>query len=146
MPGERFGLHAEALGPASLSSIVRPHSHAMKIIIALTVGLLIGAGVGWYAGYTRPLTKSNRDARRYLTTMEVDDSTAAIFAVRAIPIVESGDTQKAVQWLAKPIGSYYRVYETKAGTNAERLSLRAKIEQLASTNSVVAAEIHRKIE
>ena len=37
-------------------------------------------------------------------------------------------------------------YATKAGTNGERLSLRAEIEQLASTNSLVAAEIHRKVE
>ena len=66
--------------------------------------------------------------------------------VKAIPVVESGDTQKAVHLLALPIGGWYRVYASKAGTNEERLTLRAKIEQLASTNSVVAAEIHRKIE
>ncbi len=77
---------------------------------------------------------------------EADDSMAAIIAVRAIPLVESGDTQKAVEWLAKPVGSYYRVYALHAGTNDERLTLRAKIEQLASTNSVVDTEIHRKIE
>ena len=41
----------------------------------------------------------SRDARQYLTTMEVDDSTAAIFAVKAIPMVESGDTQKAGTYL-----------------------------------------------
>jgi alpha-glucosidase (family GH31 glycosyl hydrolase) len=66
--------------------------------------------------------------------------------VKAIPVVESGDTQKAVYLLALPIGGWYRVYANKAGTNEERLTLRAKIEQLASTNSVVAGEIHKKIE
>ena len=118
----------------------------MKLVIALSLGLFIGLGVGWYAGYTRPLTKANRDARRYMEALEMDDSMAAVFAVRAIPIVESGDTKKAVQCLAKPIGNYYRLYAAKAGTNDMRLSLRAKIEQLASSNSIVDAEIHRKLE
>ena len=118
----------------------------MKIIIALIAGLAAGLATGWYAGYTRPLTKANRDARHYLTTMEVDDSTAAIFALRAIPLLESGDRQKTIAYLAKPIGSYYRIYANKAGTNEERLRLRSKIEQLASSNSVVAAEIQRKLE
>ena len=118
----------------------------MKLLVVLSVGLIIGAAIGWYVGHTRPMNAANRDARRYLTTMEVDDSTAAIFALRAIPIVESGDTKKAVAWLAKPIGSYYRVYASKAGTNEDRLTLRAKIEQLASTNAAVATEIQRKTE
>jgi hypothetical protein len=118
----------------------------MKSIIILLVGLLVGVGVGWYVGYTRPIAKANRDAHQELLAMTADDTMAAIIAMRAIPLVESGDTQKAVQWLSKPIGTYYRVYGLHAGTNDERLTLRAKIEQLASTNSVVDAEIHRKIE
>jgi hypothetical protein len=118
----------------------------MKSIIILLVGLLVGVGVGWYFGYTRPIAKANRDARREMLAMTVDDTMSALIAVKAIPLVESGDTQKAVKWLSKPIGSYYRVYALHAGTNDERLSMRAMIEQLASTNSVVDTEIHRKIE
>ena len=108
--------------------------------------MLAGLVVGWYAGYTRPMNRANRDARRYLATMESDDNATAIFALRAIPILESGNTEKAVAFLAKPIGSYYRGYASKAGTNEDRLSLRARIEQLASTNRTVAAEIQRTIE
>ncbi len=118
----------------------------MKIIIALIAGLVIGTGVGWYAGYSRPAAKVNRNEIQFYKTMEWDDSKAAHFAVKAIPVVESGDTQKAVHLLALPIGGWYRVYASHAGTNEERLTLRAKIEQLASTNSIVDAEIHRKIE
>jgi hypothetical protein len=118
----------------------------MKIIIIFLVGLLVGLGVGWYFGYTRPIAKANRDARREMLAMTADDTMAALIAVKAIPLVESGDTQKAVQWLSKPIGSYYRVYSLHAGTNDERLSMRAMIEKLASTNSVVDAEIHRNVE
>jgi hypothetical protein len=115
----------------------------MKILVSSTVGLIVGIAIGWYIGHTRPMNVANRDARRYLTTMEVDDSTAARFALGAIPAVEAGDTMKAVAMLAKPIGSYYRVYASKAGTNEERLVLRTKIEKLASTNSTVAAEIRK---
>jgi hypothetical protein len=118
----------------------------MKIIIPLIAGLVIGLSAGWYAGYTRPAAIVNRNEVQFYKTMEWDDSKAAHFAVKAIPVVESGDTQKAVHLLALPIGGWYRVYASHAGKNEERLTLRAKIEQLASTNSVVAAEIHRKLE
>jgi hypothetical protein len=118
----------------------------MKIIAALIVGLLAGSAVGWYAGYTHPAVKESREVSQLLTNMEWDDSKAANFAVKAIPVVESGDTQKAVHLLALPIGGWYRVYASKAGTNQDRVLLRAKIEQLASTNPVVAAEIQKKID
>jgi hypothetical protein len=118
----------------------------MKIITGLIAGLLIGSVAGWYAGYSRPAAKENRDVRQFFTTMEWDDSKAANFALKAIPVVESGDKQKAIHLLALPIGGWYRVYADKAGTNEERLRLRAKIEQLASSNSIVDAEIRRKLE
>jgi hypothetical protein len=118
----------------------------MKTLIVLLAGLLVGVGVGWYVGYTRPIAKANRDAHQEMLATESDDWEAALFAVKAVPLIESGDTQKAVGWLVKPIGSYYRVYTLHAGTNDERLKLRAMIEQLASTNSAVDAEIHRKVE
>ena len=118
----------------------------MKPLITLTFGLIAGFGIGWYVAYSLPAAKANRDANQLFKTMEWDDSLAAIFAVRAIPMVESGDVTNAVAWLAKPIGSYYRVYAHKAGTNEDRLALCAKIEQLAGTNPAVAAEIHRKIQ
>jgi len=117
----------------------------VKIITALVVGLLIGSCVGWYAGHTRSARKEDRDEQQLFTSMEWDDSKAASFAVKAIPVVESGDTQKAVRLLALPIGEWYRVYATKPATD-ERLRLRSKIERLASSNSMVASEIHRKIE
>jgi hypothetical protein len=118
----------------------------MKIIIISLFSLLVGAGFGWYFGYTMPIAKANRDARQEMLSIQADDSMAAIIAIRAVPLIESGDTQKAVQWLSKPIGSYYRVYALHAGTNEERLNLRGQIEEMASTNSVIAAEIHRKVE
>ena len=118
----------------------------MKIIIIVLVSLLVGVGVGWYFGYTRPIAKANRDAHQEMLATESDDWEAALFAVKAIPLIESGDSQKAVGWLVKPIGSYYRVYSPHPGTNEERLKLLTMIQQLASTNSAVDAELHRKVE
>ena len=118
----------------------------MKIIIISLISLLVGVGIGWYFGYTRPIAKANRDARQEMLATESDDWEAALFAVKAIPLIESGDTQKAVRWLVSPIGSYYRVYGPLAGTNEDRLKMLTMIKQLASTNSAVDAEIHRKVE
>jgi hypothetical protein len=118
----------------------------MKTIVGLVIGLLIGSILGWCFGYTRPIAKASREAQQEMHNVEVDDSMAAIIAVKTIPFVEAGETNKAIQWLVKPVGSYYRVYATRAGTNEERLRLRTMIEQLASTNQMVNAEIHRKVE
>ncbi len=117
----------------------------MNTFLGLIAGILIGSCAGWYAGYTRPAAQVNRNEVQFFETMEWDDSKAAHFAVKAIPVVQSGDTEKAVQLLALPIGGWYRVYAGRAGTNHERLTLRDKIERLASTNPVVAAEIQRKL-
>jgi hypothetical protein len=118
----------------------------MKFTKTLIVGILIGVAIGWFVGYTRPINKANRDAQQYLKTMENDDVMAAMFAVRAIPLVESGDTKKAIKWLAKPIGSYYRIYAQNAGTNEQRQELRIRIEKLASSNAIVAAELQKQNE
>ena len=111
----------------------------MKTIISLAVGLVIG----WFLGYTRPATKEKTEVAKFLTTMEWDDSKAANFAVKAIPAVEAGDKQKAIELLALPIGSWYRVYAENTGTNEDRIRLKEKINQLASSNSIVASEIRK---
>ena len=77
--------------------------------------------------------------------MENDDCNAALFALTAIPYIESGETQKAVQCLSFPIAHYYFIYQDHVGTNEVRLKLRARIEQLASTNQIVAAQIKKDL-
>jgi hypothetical protein len=77
--------------------------------------------------------------------IEDDNAIAAIFAVNTIPLIESGQTQNAVRMLSFPIARYYSIYTTKFYTNDVRLKLRAKIEQLASTNQIVAAQIKEEL-
>src|SRR5208283_5696098 len=99
----------------------------MKIIIVSFISLLVGIGVGWHFGYTRATAQADVEVRGELEAYESGDAKAAAFAAEAVRCIDSGETQKAVQFLSLPIASYYSVYAIHAGTNAERLKLRAYI-------------------
>ena len=72
---------------------------------------------------------------------ETSDRLLAVMAARAIQMVESGQSQQAVQMLVSPVAHYYTVY-TGAGTaEGRRAETRALIDRLASTHPVVAAKI-----
>ncbi len=73
--------------------------------------------------------------------MEASDGEHAAEATRVIELIESGDSSNAVRKLSRPISDYYHWYAVHADTDRE-LKLRALIEQLASTNQVVADAIH----
>jgi hypothetical protein len=75
---------------------------------------------------------------------ESDRAVAASFSLNAIQCIDSGDPQKAVQWISFPIAMYYRDYGSRAGTNAQRIKMGARIEELAQTNQIVAACIKSK--
>jgi hypothetical protein len=108
---------------------------------------LVGAAVGWYLGHSGQNTEAHRVVRQVWTrSEEVFDAAEARSALKAIPIIESADTKQAVAWFAKPIARYYHQFGGEACTNSERLMLRDKIEQLASTNTIVADEIHAKVQ
>ena len=84
-------------------------------------------------------------ARKQFEMIEYDDSTAAAWALRAIPLIEAGENQKAIQDLARPIGMYYRHYKPRAATE-ERSNLLVRIEEAARRNPIIAQEIARKTE
>jgi hypothetical protein len=113
----------------------------MKIIIASLVCLLVGSGFGYYFGYTRPTTKTDRYVWEQMHQMSDDNGAAAIVAMDAIPAIEAGDAQKAVQYLSFTIASYYTTHAIQPHSDALRLKLRTEIEQLASRNEIVAARI-----
>ena len=117
----------------------------MKIIIISLVSLLVGIGIGWYCGYTRPTAQAAREVRGELDAYESGDAKAAVFAAEAVACIDSGETQRAVQFLSLPIASYYSVYAVHAGTNAQRLKVRGYIDQVARSNQVVAAQIKKEM-
>jgi hypothetical protein len=113
----------------------------VKIIIASLVSLLVGSSVGYYFGYTRPTATFERETRQQLDMYENGKTMAAAVSVDAMQYIDSGEISNAVQLLSMPIASYYCDSGLQTHTNAERLKLRGYIEQLASTNHVIAARI-----
>ncbi len=117
----------------------------MKFIAVALIGLLIGAGTGWYFGYTRANAQAAKEVHKALDADEGGSAMAAMIAAESVRYIDSGDIQKAVQSLSFPIASYYCVYGIRAGTNAERLKVKGYIDQFASTNQIVAAQIKKEM-
>jgi hypothetical protein len=113
----------------------------MKTAIVSLVSLLIGIGVGWYFGYSRPNAVTMRDLRHEEAGYEVDDIRSAAFAVGAINRIDAGNTQEAVQWLSQPIADFWSHCQINPGTNEERLKLLSAIQKLSQTNQIVAAHL-----
>ena len=117
-----------------------------KLLIVGSLCLLLGAGIGWYAGYVHPTVKANRDARNYLQSMEVDDSKAAAFAVGTIPLIEDGKNGKAAEKLAKMAGNYYRFYSERVKLEAfhreEREALLRRIDDLSKRYPNLSDALH----
>ena len=76
---------------------------------------------------------------------ELSAAAAATYAVDATTCIDSGETQKVVQFLSFPIAHYYVVFAHHPSTNAGQLKLRARIDELARTNQVVAAQIAKEM-
>ena len=113
----------------------------MKPLIISTASLLVGVAIGCYVGYSycdRHVT--NEAVEQMLQGMESSDGEHAARAVRVIELIDSGENQKAVQMLSRPIADYYSSYAIHAGIDREQKT-RAMIEQLASTNKIVADAI-----
>lgn len=117
----------------------------MKVIIISLVTLLVGVGIGWHFGYTHSNLQAAKEVGSVLEAQEDGDAVAASFAVEAVRCIDAGDTQKAVQFLSLPIAHYCVVFHYDSPTNESRLKLRSRIDQLAQTNQVVAAQIAKEL-
>jgi hypothetical protein len=139
----------------------------MKRTIPFVVCVMLGVGIGWYFGYTRPVAKHQRqllkeyrevrdnfhmtdeemaDAGRkmpqYFEDMKRQDEMAAAVALGALKLLEKDDVNGAKEVLARHVGSYYRLYHAKGG-DAKMLSA---IEEAAQQNPAISAEISEKDE
>ena len=126
----------------------------MKLKLAVVLLMLAAVALGFFIGrFQADSYVQHRHAEHEMTetemreaveqAMQTERSSSGVQAardVRAIELIESGETQRAVQMLCQPIAEYYYSYAIDAGTDRER-KLRAMIEQLVSTNKIVAAEI-----
>jgi hypothetical protein len=117
----------------------------MKIIAIGFVSLLAGVGIGWHFGYARSNAEFAKDVGSVLEAQEMDDAAAATIAVTAVQSIDSGQTQKAEQFLSLPIAHYCVEFSYDSSTNESLRKLRSRIDLLAKTNQVVAAQISNEM-
>ena len=118
----------------------------MKTFVASVIFLLVGLATGFYIGY-RDYHKHIADeaVQQLVESTESSDALMAGMSARTISLIDSGQDQQAVQMLSFPIAQYYYIYASSEFTNAQRLKLRVLIDNLASSNQVVAAQIAKEM-
>ena len=117
----------------------------MRLAVAFTCGLVVGLAIGWFTGYIHPRNAATRRAMRFVDRAEPEFHGEAVYAIKAVQLIEAGDSNSAVKVLAGPIASYYRFYASQPGTNEHRLRARAVIDEMARTNSTIADRIQSEM-
>jgi hypothetical protein len=117
----------------------------MKLITTSAFSLFLGILIGWLAQHGRSGNETDRVVAQMVQTIESSDATEAARDVRVISLLQSGETQKAVQLLCTPIAHYYYTYEAGSSASGERLQLHGMIDDLASTNSIVGIELTNRM-
>jgi hypothetical protein len=119
----------------------------MKTCVASVIFLLVGLVAGFYAGNRSYHKRIADDAVQQLVESgESSDRFEAAIAVRSVMLIQSGESSNAVQFLSRRIGDFYRSYAALTHNDERTKQLLALIEQVASTNTVVGDEIHRKLQ
>jgi glycerol-3-phosphate acyltransferase PlsY len=115
----------------------------MKILVISTVSLLIGLLIGGIiVGYIEVKYWHRKMEEAHSWQSEDFHRVEAVDAVNYVQLLDAGKTLQAVQMMARPITFYY--YLDAGDTNAFRNTFldrmaRTNIEQLASTDQIVAA-------
>ena len=134
----------------------------MKHLLISLLALVIGVCLGWYFGYTRPVTKQYRALRdsfqmsdkqmaeagaqirdhmpEFMERMKREDDVTAALALGTVKRLEQGNAEGAKKLLLPFIGGYYRRYHAKGG---DRDTL-ARIEEAAQQYPDIAAEVAKK--
>ena len=128
----------------------------MKQLLSATVALIIGLGIGWFAGYTYPVVKANHEFRNKTGLSEEDvhlilnkckeinetvidsDEKVALNSLAALMRLSFGDQDRAKTVLCRPIQRFYTKYgpandTTKKQTPSQH-DLLVKIEYFTSHN------------
>ena len=116
----------------------------MKAWTAFILGLLVGSALGWLLGSSHATAKGREKADEAVRWREeVDIALAADYALIAIPMVERGDTNAAVERLSRLVAVYYDGYASKSGTNEMRVRGKRVIEEMARTNQILTRMIKK---
>jgi len=117
----------------------------MKSPLTFILGLAVGATITWFVAYVHPRREADRRGLAYIDRVEPEFVGTAIYALSTIPLIESGDTNAAIERLSHPIAVYYRLYAHEPGTNQYRAKVRDAIDNFARSNATVAASIEREM-
>jgi hypothetical protein len=141
----------------------------MKNVFLISVCLLLGVGIGWYLGYSRPVVTNQRKLLKEYESLRDDidladpalaetiqklpqdfegqfydaikneDEMLAVVGLATFKDLERGDTSAAKSRMVQLIGSYYFLYHDSGG-NPDTL---AKIKEAASEYPAIADEISK---
>jgi hypothetical protein len=136
----------------------------MSRLVIVLVSVAIGVAIGWYFGYTRPVTKQYRilrdtvkfsDEEMAKTGAELKghlpeiiegwkrgDEIETMMALGALKRLESGNTDEAKKLLLTSVRTYYREYHERGGNR----DIIARIEEVAQQYPEIAAEIGKNSE
>jgi len=116
----------------------------MKALTALVTALLIGLAIGWLVGSSHATANGREKTEEAVRRREeVDTAVAADYALTAIPMIERGDTNAAVERLSRLIAVYYDGYANKPGTNEMRLRGKRVVQEMARTNQILTKMIQK---
>ncbi len=115
--------------------------HEVKSAIAMLLSSFVGVAAGWFLGYVHPASTANRRALEYMDRLEPQSIGPCVLAMTTMPLIEAGETNKAIARLADSIAAYYRTYAHSPGTNSYRIRARDAIKARARTNSILAERI-----
>jgi hypothetical protein len=113
----------------------------MKVLIVSIVSLLLGVVIGWYFEYRHGEREMTDVVEQMEQPIEASDRLQAATGIRAIELIEAGNTNQAIEMFSFPIASFYLEYRNLTHNDERTKKLLAKVEQFAQTNQVVAAQI-----
>jgi hypothetical protein len=118
----------------------------LKTLITFFVALLLGLALG--SVFT--LRHADHEVADFVATMQQPGESVELEhadrAIRAIQMIQSGESSNAVQVLSVPIVVYYHFHAGLTHNDERTKAVLAQIEQLASTNTLIADEIHAKFQ
>jgi len=76
--------------------------------------------------------------------VESSDRLGAARGVRAIELIQSGDTQQAIQMFSTPVADFYSEYAHLTHNDEKTKNMIVWIDRAASTNPAIARAIHGK--
>jgi hypothetical protein len=113
----------------------------MKLLIASFLSLAFGVIVGWHFEHRHVQREMTAFGAQMVESGEAFDRLEAARGIRAIELIEAGDTNQAVEMFTIPIAFFYSVHRDLTHNDERTKVLLAKIEQFVQTNHAVAKQI-----